>query len=76
MKGIFNKAAHSEISILNWLLLLILLLLPVVNILMLLVLAFSGKVNVQIANWSKAILLIVALIACIQIIYLLIMFVI
>lgn len=52
---------HPSVSLGNWIITMIIMLIPVVNIVMLFIWAFSGSTNPSKANWAKASLIIVAI---------------
>lgn len=51
---------HSSVSLGEWIITMLLMLIPVVNLIMLLVWTFSSSTNPSKANWAKASLLFVA----------------
>lgn len=51
---------YPEVSIGNWIITLIILVIPLVNIIMLFVWAFNRNTNITKANWAKASLILLA----------------
>ena len=49
-----NETAYKPVSVGNWMLTYLLMCIPLVNIVMLFVWAFSGSTPVSKANWAKA----------------------
>lgn len=52
---------YPEVSIGNWIITLIILVIPLVNIIMLFVWAFNRNTNITKANWAKASLILLAI---------------
>ena len=56
-QGFYNKNQTSVVTVGEWMVIILLMLIPLVNIIMLFVWAFSGGPKVSRANWAKATLL-------------------
>lgn len=55
-----TSTLHPEVTIGNWILTLIVTMIPILNIIMLFVWSFSRNTNLTKSNWAKAMLILIA----------------